>query len=314
MDQSFPPSPFALPKGGWPFVGIATFAGYPLWQAEQKADAVFLGVPYDEGTTYRPGARFGPRAIRDASMLYSYQPQEERFYDADRRKWVLSGKVVADAGDVEIEPVNLQKNWSAITRAVRSILQAGAVPAVVGGDHSITHPVLAAFEGKKFHYVHFDTHLDCDLSDNRRTHGSPVVHVVESGLVRSTTLLGVRGLVNSYEEFTWLQERGTTIITARELRALVQRQPASSPFKAGNYYLSVDIDFFDPSVAPGTGTIEPGGLFFHEFSDIVHLIAEEGTIIGFDVVEVSPMLGGQNAITEHLAARCVLELLSAALG
>jgi agmatinase len=313
MNQSFPPSPFSLPKGGWPFAGIATFAGYPLWQAERKVDAVFLGVPYDEGTTYRPGARFGPRAVRDASMLYSYQPQEERFYDADRRKWVLAGKVIADAGDVEIEPVNLQKNWSSITRAVSSILQAGAVPAVVGGDHSITHPVLAAFEGKEFHYIHFDTHLDCDLSENRRTHGSPVVHVIESGLARSTTLLGVRGLVNSYEEFTWLEERGAAIITARELRAQLQQQSVSPRFKAGDYYLSVDIDFFDPSVAPGTGTIEPGGLFFHEFSDIIHMIAEAGTIIGFDVVEVSPMLGGQSAITEHLAARCVLELLSAAL-
>lgn len=313
MNQSFPSSPFSMPKGGWPFAGIATFAGYPLWRGEQKVDAVVLGAPYDEGTTYRPGARFGPRSVRDASMLYNYQPQEERYYDADRRRWVLSGKVIADAGDVEIEPVNQPKNWSAITRAVSSILQAGAVPAVIGGDHSITHAVIEAFEGKDFHYVHFDTHLDCDLSENRRTHGSPVVHVVESGLAGSTTLLGVRGLVNSYEEFAWLEERGATIITARELRAQLQRQSISPAFKPGNYYLSVDIDFFDPSVAPGTGTIEPGGLFFHEFSDIVHLIAEAGTIIGFDVVEVSPVLGGQNAITEHLAARCVLELLSAAL-
>ena len=313
MNQSFPASPFSLPRGGFPFVGISTFAGYPLWQASQKADAVFLGVPYDEGTTYRSGARFGPRAIRDASMLYSYSPDEERFYDADRRKWVLAGKRIADAGDVAIEPISLQKNWSAITRAVSSILQAGAVPAVVGGDHSITYPVLAAFEGREFHYVHFDTHLDCDLSENRMTHGSPVVHVVESALASSTTLLGVRGLVNSYEEFSWLQEHGATIVTARELRAQLHQRSILPPFKAGNYYLSVDIDFFDPSAAPGTGTIEPGGLFFHEFSDIVHLIAEVGTIIGFDVVEVSPMLGGQNAITEHLAARCVLELLSAAL-
>ena len=148
MDKLFPRSPFDLPTGNLPFTGIATFAGNPLWKSGQKVDAVVLGLPYDEGTTYRPGTRFGPRAIRDASMFYSYDKQEDRYYDADRRKWILKGKTVADAGDVEIKPLCLEKNWMAITAAVTSILDAGAIPAILGGDHSITDPVVQAFEGR----------------------------------------------------------------------------------------------------------------------------------------------------------------------
>ena len=313
MNNRFPRSPFDPPKDNIPFTGIATFAGYPLWQSGQKVDAVILGIPYDEGTTYRPGTRFGPRAIRDASMFYSYDKQEDRFYDADRRKWILSGKTVADAGDVEITPLSLEKNWMAITRAVTSILDAGAIPAILGGDHSITDPVVQAFEGRQFHYVHFDTHVDCDqIFYSDFTHGSPVMHVMEKGLSESVTIIGVRGLTNSGHDIARIQGQGVTIITASELRNKLL-QPDQEIFKDGNYYISLDIDFFDPSTAPGTGTPEPGGLFFPDFSEVLHLIVRRGNIIGFDVVEVNPQLDGRGAITAHLAARCVVELMSAAL-
>jgi len=313
MNNSFPRSPFDPPKENIPFTGIATFAGYPLWQRGQQADAVVLGIPYDEGTTYRPGTRFGPRAIRDASMFYSYDKQENRFYDADRRKWILSGKTVADAGDVPIEPQNLHKNWEAITRSIISILDANALPAILGGDHSITYPVIEAFGGKAFHYIHFDTHADCDtMFESKFTHGSPVMHVIEKRLAESVTIIGVRGLTNSGHDVARIQEQGVAIITARELRNKLL-QPIPDLFKRGNYYVSLDIDFFDPSAAPGTGTPESGGLFFPDFSDVIHLIADRGNIIGFDVVEVNPQLDGRGAITAHLAARCVLELMSAAL-
>jgi agmatinase len=313
MNNQFPRSPFSPPQERLPFTGIATFAGYAFWQPEQKADAVVLGIPYDEGTTYRPGTRFGPRAIRDASMFYSYDSQENRYYDADRQKWILQGKTIADAGDVEIEPLNLEKNWKAITGAVSAILDAGAIPAVLGGDHSITDPVVQAFQGRQFHYVHFDTHADCDqMSYSDHTHGSPVLQLMEKGLAQSVTLIGIRGLTNSPHDIARIQAQGVTIITARELRKKLLR-PDHGLFKKGNYYISLDIDFFDPSAAPGTGTPEPGGLFFPDFSDVIHLIAERGSVIGFDVVEVSPLFDGRSANTAHLAARCVLELLSAAL-
>jgi agmatinase len=315
MYNSFPhPLAASVPKGRNPFVGIATFAGYSLWQPEVKADAVIIGVPYDEGTTNKPGARFGPRAVRQASMFYAYDDLQDRYYDSDRRKWMLSGKVVADAGDVDIEPLSFDYNWKIITEAVESVLKAGAIPAVIGGDHSVVHPAVRAFKGQKFHYVHFDSHIDCDrIPGSSFTHGSPVARILEEKSAESVTLIGMRGLMNSGHDFEWIQEeQGATIITARELRTAKTDSPANL-FKEGNYYVSLDIDFFDPSAAPGTGTPEPGGLFFPDFSDMIHLIASRGKIIGFDLMEVNPFMDAKSEITALLGARCILELLSAAL-
>ncbi len=305
--------PFAPPSAATPYVGIATFAGYPFWNPGKDPDAVILGVPYDEGCTNKPGTRFGPRSIRQASMLYAYEGVENRFYDADRRKWILRGKNIVDAGDVDIEPLCLEKNYQAITSAVGAILKAGAVSAVLGGDHSVTYPVVKAFSGQKIHYVHFDTHIDCDrIFESKFTHGSPVARILEDHLAESITLLGIRGLTNSGVDMEWIQEQGATIVTARELRQ-VRLESLAETFPKGDYYISVDIDVFDPVAAPGTGTPEPGGLFFPEFSNLIHMIAGRGKICGFDVMEVNPQVDGAAGITSHLASRCVIELLSAAL-
>lgn len=309
----FPSNPFSEPNGLSPYVGISTFAGYPFWQPRVKADAVILGVPYDEGVSNKPGTRFGPRSVRDASRLYTYEERADRYYDSDRRKWILTDKIIADAGDVEIEPLCLEQNQRAMTQAVESILSVGAVPAVIGGDHSITYPVLKAFSGRKLHYVHFDTHVDCDrIFASPYTHGSPVARILEDSLAETITIIGVRGLTNSGHDVEWIQQQGAKVITSREWRA---GNPATlaEGFAEGDYYVSLDIDVFDPSAAPGTGTPEPGGIFFPEFSDLLQHIAKRGQIIGCDVMEVNPYLDVQGSITSHLAARCMLELLSAAL-
>ena len=306
-------NPFAQPIGTTPYVGIATFAGYPFWDATKKIDAAILGVPYDEGCSNKPGTRFGPRSIRQASMLYAYEGEEDRYFDADRRKWILQGKKIADAGDVNIEPLCREKNFDAITCAVSAILESGAVSAVLGGDHSITYPAVKAFSGRKIHYVHFDTHIDCDrVFESKYTHGSPVARIMEDELVESVTLLGIRGLTNSGHDFDWIEGLGAKIVTARELKQ-TKLEKLAEIFAEGDYYVSVDIDVFDPTAAPGTGTPEPGGLFFPEFSDLIQLIASRGNILGFDVMEVNPQVDGPGEITSHLASRCVVELLSAAL-
>jgi len=309
----FPSNPFSEPNGISPYVGIATFAGYPFWQPQVRADAVILGVPYDEGVSNKPGTRFGPRSVREASRFYTYEERADRYYDSDRRKWILGGKMIADAGDVEIEPLCLKNNQRAITQAVGAILAAGAVPAVIGGDHSVTYPVFRAFAGRKLHYVHFDTHVDCDrIFTSPHTHGSPVARILEAGLAETITIVGVRGLTNSGHDVEWIQKQGARVITMREW---LDADPAAlaQMFRSGDYYVSLDIDVFDPSAAPGTGTPEPGGAFFRQFSDLLQVIAGRGRIRGFDVMEVNPYLDVQGAITSHLAARCMLEMLSAAL-
>ncbi|NOY14121.1 MAG: agmatinase [Deltaproteobacteria bacterium] len=313
MEKFVQNNPFAQPSGTSPYVGIATFAGYPFWDIQSRADAAILGVPYDEGCSNKPGTRFGPRSIRQASMLYAYEGVEERFYDADRRKWILRGKNIVDAGDVDIEPLCRERNFDAITGAVSAILNKGAVPAVLGGDHSITYPVVKAFSGRKIHYVHFDTHVDCDrIFKSEYTHGSPVARILEDGLAESITLLGIRGLANSGNDVEWIQQQGAKIVTARELKQ-TRLESLAELFAEGDYYISVDIDVFDPTAAPGTGTPEPGGLLFPEFSDLIYLIARRGNILGFDIMEVNPQVDGPGDITSHLASRCVIELLSCAL-
>ena len=148
MSDRFPASPYDAPRGRCPFTGIATFAGTPWWRPDMPVDAVILGVPYDEGTTYRPGTRLGPRAVREASMFYAYEDAGGRFYDADRRRWILQNKVLADAGDVTIEPLCTEDNRARIARAVRTIVDSGALPGVVGGDHSITAAAMKGLGGR----------------------------------------------------------------------------------------------------------------------------------------------------------------------
>jgi agmatinase len=148
---------------------------------------------------------------------------------------------------------------------VTSVLNVNAIPAILGGDHSITYPAINAFAGQPFHYVHFDTHVDCDtMFESKFTHGDPVMHVMEKGMAESVTLIGVRGQTNSGHDVQRIQKQGAIIITVRELKKKLL-QPDPNLFKEGNYYLSLDIDFFDPSAAPGTGTPEAGGLFSRIF-------------------------------------------------
>ena len=130
--------------------------------------------------------------------------------------------------------------------------------------------------------------------------------------MESVRLLGIRGLTNSGNDISWIERKGAKILTARELKQWL-KSPEEAFFEEGEYYLSLDIDFFDPSLAPGTGTPEPGGLLFDHFSDLMQVIAKRGKIIGFDVVEVNPYLDGEGAVTSHLAARCIIEMLGAAL-
>lgn len=313
MSDRFPASPYDAPKGRCPFTGIATFAGTPWWRPETPADAVILGVPYDEGTSYRPGTRLGPRAVRDASLFYAYEDAAERFYDSDRRRSILTGKRLADAGDVSIEPLCTAANRTRTTQAVAAIVASGALPAVIGGDHSITAAVMAGLGGSARHYVHFDSHVDADtIFTSGLTHGSPVARVLEDGLARTATLIGIRGLTNARRDVERLTAQGVTLVTAREAR---RRPPAevAAQVPAGDLYVSVDIDVFDPAAAPGTGTPEPGGLFFPEFADLLEAVADRGRIVAFDVCEVNPLLDNRGAVTAHLAARVVIELLAQAL-
>ncbi|MHB9149192.1 MAG: agmatinase [Thermoleophilia bacterium] len=301
--------------GSMPFVGIASFLKLPIVTAEKLSqfDFAIVGIPFDEGTSNRPGARFGPRGIRAASALYSYEGGAELF-DVELGRTILEGARVGDFGDVRIEPLDGDANRAAMTAAVAAVLAAGAIPVCVGGDHSVTAPVLRAHvsaRGDSLPYlIHLDTHMDFDSYGSAHYHGSPIRRAVEDNLVSGVTQVGIRGLNSSRADWEEAGARGVNVVTCSEykrigVQGVLETVPARAPL-----YVSVDIDVFDPSIAPATGTPEPGGLTYAEGRELLRALAGHGSIVGVDLVEVSPPYDHAEC-TSILASRLLLDLMGA---
>lgn len=310
--------PTVLPgaAGSMPYVGIASFMKLPIVTTETVGDFDFvvIGMPFDEGTSNRPGARFGPRGIRAASTLYSYEGGAELF-DVELGRTVLEGARVGDFGDVYIEPLDGDANREAMTAAVAAVLAAGAIPVCLGGDHSVTAPILrahaAAGSDALPYLVHLDTHMDFDSYGSRYYHGTPIRRSVEDRLVAGVTQVGIRGFNSGRSDWEEARSRGVHVITSVAFKRggaehVLATVPAGAPL-----YISIDIDAFDPSVAPGTGTPEPGGLTYLEGRELLRALAAHADIVGFDLVEVSPQYDHAE-LTSNLAARLLLDLMGAA--
>lgn len=302
--------------GSMPYVGIASFLKSALVPAAAANDYDFLvlGIPFDEGTSNRPGARFGPRAIRAASTLYSYEGGAELF-DVELGRTILSGAQVGDRGDIPISPGGGEADREAIAEAVAGIVRAGAVPVSLGGDHSVTASILRGLararpDSLRPYLVHVDTHMDFDSYLPAYAHGTPIRQALDESLVSGVTQVGIRGLNSGKADWEEAQSRGVRVVTRADLERLgipgvIGQVPADAPL-----YLSVDIDVFDPGIAPGTGTPEPGGLSYHEGRALVRALAGHARVLGFDVVEVSPPYDC-GEITAILAARLILDTMGA---
>ncbi|HYO30032.1 MAG TPA: agmatinase [Thermomicrobiales bacterium] len=305
------------------FVGVGiTFCRVPLVLDSgglSGADVAILGAPFDEGVSYRPGARFGPRAIRlaeDVGMPPS-RPHMELGVDpfAELR--------VVDYGDVEAVPADLAASHAALRRMVGEILSAGALPVVLGGDHSLSAPVMQAlaerFGPDGYAVIHLDTHADtgAEVHGVANSHGTPFYRGVTEGFMRGDHVFqfGLRGAWPSPEEFAWMRRAGFRWRTMEEcldrgLDAVVAEAVTFARERAPRVYLSVDIDALDPAFAPGTGTPEPGGFSTRELLRAVRRIAGLVDLAAMDVVEVSPPydVAGVTALAAH---RLVLETVSA---
>ncbi len=311
-------SDFDLPT----YVGPTTFMNLP-WitdpdeLAKRNVDVAIIGAPFDDAVSHRPGARFGPRAIREAQYtsgsIHSLQLGIEPFE-------VLT---VVDAGDANIVPSWIERGHALIHRKVREVAATGAIPIVLGGDHSITWPSATAVAEVRrpgsIGIVHFDAHADTANDDwgVLAGHGTPMRRLIESGAVagRNFVQIGLRGYWPPVETFEWMQEHGLryhfmTEVEERGAEAVIDDAIAEALDGPDSIYLSLDIDVVDPGLAPGTGTPEPGGFITRELLRAIRRIVGRVELAGMDIVEVSPPYDHAE-VTAMIANRAALEAISA---
>jgi agmatinase len=301
-----------------------TFLGVPRCDLADpasyvEADVVVLGAPFDGGTSHRPGARFGPMAIRQACYL----PHDGSRPSLALRVDALRDLRVLDAGDVEMFAGDIEGSIAALEAAVYAVARAGAIPVVLGGDHTIALPdatgVARQLGFGRVSLVHFDAHADTGDTNFGALygHGQPMRRLIESGAVRGDRFLqiGLRGYWPEPETLDWMAGQAMrsyemTEVVTRGLDECLTEAYAIATDDCDGVFLSVDVDVVDPGMAPGTGTPEPGGLTARELLDAVRRCCLELPVVGLDVVEVAPPYDHAE-VTAFLANRVVLEALSA---
>ena len=294
-----------------PFVGHCTFAKSPVctdWDSID-ADVAVLGVPNDMGTQWRSGARFGPRAIREASTLFSFGHAGAYDHEDDAMYLTEDQVRIVDVGDADIVHTDMVQSHANTELAVRQLLSKGAMPVILGGDHSVHAPVIKAFDQQgPVHIIQFDAHLD--FVDQRHGvrygHGNPLRRASEMAHITGMTQLGIRNVSSSNRsDYDAARDAGSTILSIRQIRQLGNQKVLDLVPENANYYITIDIDGFDPSIAPGTGTPSHGGFLYYEVLELIQGLSKRGNIIGMDLVEVAPAYD-PSGITSILAAQILL--------
>jgi agmatinase len=298
-----------------PFVGLATFAGQPActdWDQLDGADVAVLGIPIDTASSYRVGTRFGPRSIREVSMFHGFGP--EGVFDFEDEVTYLTREEVkiVDAGDSDVIYADTKRSLANAELAVRALLDAGTMPYIFGGDHAITMATVAAYSDEKpIHIVHLDAHFD--FIDERNGiswgHGSPMRRASEMAHVKGITTLGPHNMASvSKKDYEAAKAYGTHVVPLRKFRAIGAKAALAHIADGERVYVSIDIDSFDPSIAPGTATISHGGFTYYEGKDILREVAKRFEVVGADFVEVSPPYD-PSGITSLLTARTSLDFI-----
>jgi agmatinase len=301
-----------------PFVGICTFGKYPYvedWDAIDT-DVAILGAPFDCGTQWRAGARFGPRAIREASTLFSFGHAGAYDHEDDVVYLPAGTTRIVDLGDADIVHTDTMRSHANIEHGVRKILGAGAIPVVLGGDHSITIPCVNAFDGGgPIHIVQIDAHLDFvdERHGVRYGHGNPMRRAAEKPFVTGLTQIGIRNVSSTAREgYEDARAMGSDILSVRQARKLGAEGVLERIPPGIRYYVTIDIDGFDPSIAPGTGTPSHGGFLYYEVLELLAGLAGRGAIAGIDLVEVAPAYDPSGS-TAILAAQILMNLIGRVL-
>jgi agmatinase len=296
-----------------PFVGIATFGKRPYqgdWD-RIEADVAVMGAPFDFGTQFRAGARFGPRGVREASTLFSFGHAGAYDHEDDATYLPQSVRMV-DIGDADIVHTDTTKSHANIRAGVEAILKSGALPVVIGGDHSVNIPCIEAFAGQgPIHILQIDAHLDFvdERHGVRVGHGSPMRRAAEKDYVSGLTQVGIRNVSSTARDgYEAARAMGSDILSVRQFRALGPAGVAARIPAGARVYVTLDIDGFCPSIAPGTGTPSHGGFLYYEVLELLQQVANTHEVVGVDLVEVAPDYdAGQ--VTSVLAAQVLLNFL-----
>ena len=296
-----------------PFVGIATFAKKPYvenWD-DFSADVAVLGAPFDFGTQFRSGARFGPRGVREASTLFSFG--HAGAYDHEDDATYLGADVtIVDMGDADIIHTDTIKSHANIEYGVRKALKAGAIPVTIGGDHSVNIPCINAFDDQgDIHILQIDAHLDFvdERHGVRYGHGNPMRRAAEKHYVTGLSQYGIRNVSSTAKDgYDAAREMGSDIQSVRQIRKMGIEAAAARIPAGARVYLTLDIDGFCPSIAPGTGTPSHGGFLYYEVLELLQLVAQNHEVVGMDLVEVAPDYD-HTGTTSILAAQILLNFL-----
>ena len=303
----------------FPFVGVPSFLRSPLVQdlGELDADVAVLGVPTDEGSPFMPGSRFGPRSIREHSLRFVTDPPG--FFDPQERRRYLEREMrdnrIADVGDADVLPTNPADTFTNVTSATAAILARGALPVVIGGDHAVTFPVVRAFDEAglgPLHVVHFDAHLDYMpfVHGLSMTNQHAFRHIRKMDSVAGITQVGIRSIRGTETMLADALRDGNRVVTMEELRDVTVPGIVAALPENARVYVSIDIDALDLPLVPGCVSAEPGGLHYEELRAALFALAEHTDVIGFDLVEVNPMLDVGTGVTSYLAAHTIVEFLA----
>ena len=297
-----------------PFVGICTFGKYPYiedWD-KIKADIAVLGAPFDAGSQFRSGARMGPRGIREASTLFSFGHGGAYDHEDDITYLPADNTRIVDIGDADIIHTDTIQSHANIEFGVKKILEAKAIPVVLGGDHSVNIPCINAFRNEDpIHIIQIDAHLDFvnERHGVRFGHGNPMYRASEKEYVSGMTQIGIRNVSSTAREgYIEAKERGSKIFSVRQFRKMGISQILNTIPKNIRYYLTIDIDAFDPSIASGTGTPSHGGFYYYEILELIEGLTKQGNIAGLDLVEVAPDYDITNS-TSTLAAQLLMNIM-----
>jgi agmatinase len=302
-----------MPRINRPYVGIASFLRSPIVEDIATLDAMVavLGIPFDEGSPFLPGSRMAPRSLREHSLRFAGRPG---FYDVDTGRDYLREEVthglIADVGDADIFPSNPERTFEGVTELVRALIGRGAMPVVLGGDHSITFSVVRAFD-EPIHVLQFDAHTDYApiTSDLRFTNGHAFRHIAAMPHVTGLTQIGIRSLRTSPEQVADIRADGNRIITMNDFRKLAPDDIAAMLPEGTRCYVSIDVDALDMSLVPGCVSGEPDGMSYAQLRATLKAIASRLDVVGFDVVEVNPSLDVGTGATSYLGAHTVIEFL-----